>query len=80
MRAMDALVDAMANGPLNKEQIEVGYKKILQFKLDKIKNPDPMPLQEALGIINNDQHKKVAEAIATGVVPDDLFKENEETV
>src|SRR6476619_5115855 len=43
MRAMDALVDAAANGPLNKELIEVGYKKILQFKLDKIKNPDPMP-------------------------------------
>ena len=80
MRAMDALVDAAANGPLNKEQIEVGYKKILQFKLDKIKNPDPMPLKDALEIISSEHHKKVAEAIATGVVPDELFKESEESV
>lgn len=80
MRAIDALVDAAANGPLNKELIEVGYKKILQFKLDKIKNPDPMPLSDALEIISSEHHKKVAEAIATGVVPDELFKESEESV
>jgi beta-N-acetylhexosaminidase len=80
MRAMDALIDALANGPLNKEQIEVGYKKILQFKLDKIKNPEPLPLEEALAVIKSDQHKKVAEAIATGVVPESLFSENEETI
>lgn len=80
MRAMDALVDAAANGPLNKEQIEVGYKKLLQFKLDKIKTPDPMPFTNALAIISSEHHKKVAQAIATGVVPDELFKESEETV
>ena len=80
MRAMDALVDAAANGPLNKEHLEVGYKKILKFKIDKIKTPDPMPLQDALDIISSEHHKKVAQAIATGVVPDGLFKESEEAI
>ncbi len=80
MRAMDALVDAAANGPLNRDSIEVGYKRILQFKLDKIKNPDPMPFVDALEIIGSEHHKKVAQAIATGVVPDELFKESEDSV
>lgn len=80
MRAMDALLDATANGPLNKETLEVGYKKILQLKFDKIKNPDPMPLQDALEVISSEHHKKLAEAIASGVVPDELFKESEESI
>ncbi len=78
MRAIDALVDATANGPLNKENLEVGYKKILQFKLEKIKNPDPMPYKDALEIINSEHHKNVAQAIATGVIPDGLFKDSED--
>lgn len=78
MRAMDALTDAVANGPLQKDEVEIGYKRILQFKFDKIKNPDPIPLQNALEIINNEHHKKVAQAIATGEVPAELFKESEE--
>ncbi len=80
MRAIDALVDAAANGPLNRDSIEVGYKRILQFKLDKIKNPDPMPLVDALEIIGSEHHKKVAQAILTGVIPDELFKESEESL
>ncbi len=80
MRALDALVDASANGPLNKELLEVGYKKILQFKLDKIKNPDPMPFDKALEVISSEHHKKVSQAIATGVFSEELFKDSEEEI
>lgn len=73
MRALDALIDAAANGPLNKESIEAGAKRILQFKLDKIKTPDPMPLDRAMEVINNNHHKKVAQALASGELPADLF-------
>ncbi len=77
--AMEALIDATANGPLNKNQIEANSKRILQFKLDKIKDPDPMPLDQALEVIHNEHHRKVAEALATGLVPEDLFKDQVES-
>jgi beta-N-acetylhexosaminidase len=79
MKGLEALIDATANGPLDRTQVEGGYKRILQFKLDKIKNPDPLPLAEALETINCEHHKKVAEAISSGVVPLELFKESEES-
>ena len=73
MRALDALIDAAANGPLKKELIEDSAKRVLQFKLDKIKTPDPMPIDQALEVINNHHHKKIAHALSTGEVPADRF-------
>ncbi|MFN8792365.1 MAG: beta-N-acetylhexosaminidase [Bdellovibrionales bacterium] len=74
--ALEALVDACANGPLNAQDVEVNYRKILQFKLEKIKNPDPLPLDEALKLVGNDHHQKVARALADGHIPEGLLVEN----
>lgn len=76
--ALDAMIDACANGPLNPEEIEVNYRKLLQFKKDKVKIIDPMPYEEAKQFIGNDHYKKVAQAILDGAIPDGLLSENKE--
>lgn len=76
--AIEALVDGCANGPLNPQEIEANYRKLLQYKLDRIQNPDPMPFTEAQQIIGNDHHQKVAQALLDGVIPEGLLDEASE--
>ncbi len=74
--AMEALTEACGNGPLKAQEIEANYQKILQYKLDHLENPDPMPLDEALKIIGNAHHQKVAKALEEGVVPEGLLDDS----
>lgn len=76
-RALEALIDACANGPLDNNQIEMNYKKILQYKLDHLKNPDPVPFEESLKWIGSEHHKDVAQALETGVVPPGLLVDDQ---
>lgn len=77
-KALDAIIDACANGPLNPDEIEINYRKLLQFKKDKIRDPDPIPYEEAQKIIGNDHYKRVAQAVVDGVIPADLLTDSVE--
>ncbi len=70
-RAFEALIEASGMGPLDPHQIEAGTKRILKFKSEKIKNPDP--LRDSLALINNSRHQQIAHALVSGTIPPDLF-------
>ncbi len=72
--ALEALSQALASGELNKADLEASYKRIIEVKLDRIPYPDPMPLEEALKIVGNADHQKIAQALAKGEVPAGLIE------
>ncbi|AFX99845.1 beta-N-acetylhexosaminidase [Bdellovibrio bacteriovorus] len=74
-QAYDAILGAVAQGSLKKEDLEISYRRIMDFKKVKIQNPDPLPLEDAIKIIGSPEHLKIASAIANGQIPDGLLPE-----
>ena len=74
-QAIDAILDATAQGTLNKAQLEQSHKRILEMKKTKIPSPDPLDLSEVVKIVGHAEHLKIATAIANGVIPDGLLPE-----
>ncbi len=74
-QAVEAILGAVAQGTLDKAELEATHKKILDFKKIKISHPDPLPLDEAIKIIGSPENLKVATAIANGVMPEGLLPE-----
>lgn len=73
-RALEAIAEALAKGDLKKEDLEASSKHILELKAEKIPHPDPMPLDEALKIIGNPEHQRIAQSLAKGEVPAGLIE------
>ncbi len=73
-RALEALAEAHAHGQLKTEYLEASYKHILELKKNKIPNPKPMPLEDALKIIGCVEHQTIAQALAKGDVPPGLIE------
>lgn len=73
--AVEALVEACAKGPLIPESVEKNAQKILQYKVAKIKSPDPMPYSDIRSIIGHETHKKLSEAINSGIIPPEMLLE-----
>jgi beta-N-acetylhexosaminidase len=74
-QALDAIMDATAQGVLSEQELEVSYRRILEVKKTKIINPDPLPWSEVSGLIGSEEHQRIAAAIAQGVIPDGLVGE-----
>jgi beta-N-acetylhexosaminidase len=72
--AIEALVEAVAQGQLKKADLEASYKHILSLKKEKITHPDPVPMDEATKIIGNPDHLRIAQALAKGEVPAGLIE------
>jgi beta-N-acetylhexosaminidase len=73
--AIDAIVEAVAQGQLKKADLENSYKRIVELKKEKIPHPDPVSFDEAMKIINSEDHKNIAAALAKGQVPAGLLAE-----
>lgn len=74
-QALEAVLEATAQGSLNKAQLENSYRRILEVKKAKITKPDPLPMEEVLKIVGNPDHLKVASAINNGQMPEGLLPE-----
>ncbi len=74
-RALETILTAVAQGQISKESLQQTHARILSVKKESLLNPDPMPYTEAQKIIGNPEHKKISEAIASGIVPDGLIGE-----
>lgn len=72
-KALEAIIEATAQGVLDVQELEQKAKKILEFKKENIPNPDPISIEEAMKVIGCEEHLKTAEAIKTGVVPPELL-------
>ena len=74
-QAMEAILEATAQGTLSEESLRESHQRILDFKQVKIPHPDPLPLEEVLNIVGHPDHLKMAAAISKGQVPEGLLPE-----
>lgn len=74
-QAVEAVLEATAQGTLSKEQLLDSHRRILDFKKAKIPHPDPLPLEEVLKIVGHPEHLKIATAVKNGQMPDGLLPE-----
>jgi beta-N-acetylhexosaminidase len=73
--AIDALTAAVAQGQLNKADLELSRQRILEIKKLKLLQPDPRPLDEAMQVIGCAEHLYLADCIAKGVIPQGILDE-----
>lgn len=73
--AIEAMTGAVAQGQLNKSDLEASHSRILDLKKIKILQPDPRPLDEAMLVIGCEEHLQLAACIARGEMPPGLLGE-----
>ena len=73
--AIEAMIEAVAQGQLNKSDLESSRNRILDVKKIKILTPDPRPIEEAMLVIGCAVHRYLADCIANGVMPEGLLEE-----
>ncbi len=71
-KALDALERAVGGGRISLTRIEESYQRILKLKRDSILTIDPLPWSEVKDLIGCEEHRKIAQAIADGRVPEGL--------
>lgn len=67
--AIEAIMDAVGQGQLDKAQLEITHRRILDVKKIKLLSPDPRPLEDALQVIGSEENKQIAESLRKGVMP-----------
>ncbi len=73
--ALEAVVEAVVQGRLERSTLEERAKRILGLKAEKLKQPDPSPWNEACTWIGKEEHKKLAQAVRELRIPDGLVPE-----
>ncbi len=74
-KAIESVTNGIAQGQLDKKLIEALHTKVLNYKKDKIKNPDPLPWDQVMQIVGSADHLKLSSCIAQGIVPEGLLVE-----
>lgn len=73
--AIEAVTTAIAQGQLNKADLETSKARIMDLKKIKLLQPDPRPLDEAMMVIGCEEHQMLASSIARGEMPPGLLAE-----
>ncbi len=73
--AVEAVTAAVAQGQLNKADLENSKSRILDLKKIKLLQPDPRPIDEAMMVIGCEDHQSLAACIARGEMPAGLLAE-----
>lgn len=73
--AIEAVIEAVAQGQINRSDLEISQSRILDLKKIRLLQPDPRPLDEAMMVIGCDEHLQLAASIANGVMPEGLLGE-----
>jgi beta-N-acetylhexosaminidase len=71
-QALEVLLKAIEKGKLSQTHIDLSYNKVIKHKTESLTQADPEPWSEVEAYIGHPDHKKIAEAIAEGKVPDGL--------
>lgn len=74
-QALEAVIGAVAQGSLDKNTLQNSYQRILDVKKAKLASFGALPLTDALNVVGNPEHLKIAEAVAKGEIPDGLLPE-----
>ncbi|MEZ4870854.1 MAG: beta-N-acetylhexosaminidase [Bdellovibrionales bacterium] len=70
--ACEALDKALKDKVLGMNAIDESYNRVMEIKKETLAKIPPISLEEAKAIIGSEQSQLVAQAIATGKIPDEL--------
>ncbi len=73
--AIEGMIEAVAQGQLNRSDLENSRSRILDVKKLKLLTPDPRPIDEAMLVVGCKEHLYLAECIAKKVMPEGLLEE-----
>jgi beta-N-acetylhexosaminidase len=73
--AIEAVEKAIADKQLDASVVNDNAKRVLDLKKEKLKNPDPLPLEDVGRIVGHPDHLRLAKAILAGSVPADLISQ-----
>ena len=73
--AIEAIIEAIVQGKLDKRDLEESSSRILDLKKIKLLQPDPRPLDEAMLVIGCEDHLQLAASIGRGEMPEGLLAE-----
>lgn len=73
--AIEAIISAVAQGQLDRSELEYRQARILDLKKLKLLQPDPRPLDEAMLVIGCEDHLNLAASISRGEMPAGLLAE-----
>ncbi len=75
--ALESLISAVAQGQLNKADIEASHQRIINLKKVKLLVPDPKPYEEVMEVVGHPDHQYLADCIRKGIIPDGLLSPGE---
>lgn len=70
--ALDSILKAVAKGKLSQTNIDLSYNKIIKHKTESLTHADPEPWSTVKELIGHEDHRKIAQAIMDGKVPEGL--------
>jgi beta-N-acetylhexosaminidase len=70
--ALEAIEKALVDKRLDEALFAAGTKRVLDLKRAKLAKPDPLALEQVNNIVGHPDHLRLAKAIASGTVPDEL--------
>lgn len=73
--ALDAVSKAVKEGKISAKQIDESYNRVVALKKDVLTKPDPENFEKIASLIGGTEHKRLAEAIKTGEIPEDLLSQ-----
>ena len=73
--ALDAVEKAVRDKTLSAATVSENAKRIVTLKAERLHNPDPPTMAEAIKIIAHPDHLRLAKAIVAGEVPADLLSQ-----
>jgi beta-N-acetylhexosaminidase len=71
--SLDAIQAALKDGRLTAKQIDDSYARVAAIKKETLLKPDPMAWTEAAKVVGREDHARLASAIKSGQIPDDLL-------
>lgn len=72
--AMDALINAVAQGTLSRHELEASHNRILHMKQNFIWDFEVPSFADSAKIIGNSEHARIAKEISEGHAPDGLIE------
>lgn len=71
--AIDAVLDAVVQGTLSRDQLHHSHQRILQFKKERLQNWEPLSHAEIASLVGNSEHHSFADSVRQGKVPGGLL-------
>lgn len=72
---IEGILEAVSRGEISKESLEEEHRRVVQLKRDRLTSPiDPLPLKEALAVLQTESHAQLSAGLAQGHIPEEWLR------